>query len=91
MKVGFISTKGVGCFEMGLFQNKVATSYETELDLFKTIPDLCEHALRNLKVECADGDEPYIFSIEVERISKFREPLHYMATIKIQFKMDKEV
>lgn len=38
--VGFISTQGVGCFLDGLFQNKVATCYENELDLFKAIPDL---------------------------------------------------
>lgn len=90
-KVGFISTQGVGCFSNTLFQNKVATSYETEFDLFKAIPDLCEHALSNLKVECAAVDEPYIFSIDVECISKFREPIHYMATIKIQFKAIEEV
>lgn len=89
-KVGFISTQGVGCFLNGLFQNKVVTSYENEIDLFKAIPDLCEHALSNLKVESV-GEVPYIFSIEVERISKFREPIHYMATIKIQFKAIEEV
>lgn len=84
-KVGFISTKGVGCFELGLFQNKVAASYENELDLFKAIPDLCEHAFSNLKIVSV-GEVPSIYSIEVERVSKFHEPIHYMATIRIQFK-----
>lgn len=88
--VGFISTQGVGCFLNGLFQNKVATCYENELDLFKAIPDLCEHALSNLNVESV-GEVPYIHSIDVERVSKFAEHIHYMATIKIQFRPIEEV
>ena len=83
MPVGYITTVGVGIFEYPLRQNMVATSYETELDLFKAIPDLCEHAVDEMNRKNAGGEQFKIFSIDVKRISRHNEKIHYEATIKV--------